>query len=157
RDQANSLLDMAKMRRNSQKRDAEKPFLSHFRDLQGVKLLSLPFRQDLLDCPAQGSQLLATKCDCPDLAGQIEEAPLHFRDFLAKSVHVEILDNSPAGQEGFTCESQDFRQECALLDQDGPRLDGVWHLGSSRRLQRHIVWQHLAPAVSCFRWTQYLC
>lgn len=30
-------------------------------------------------------------------------------------------------------------QECALLDQDGARLDGVWHLGSSRRLQWHIA------------------
>src|SRR5258708_38069373 len=61
RDQANPLLDMAKMGRNTHKRNAEEPFRSHFRNLQGVKLLSLPSRQDLHDCPAQGSQPFATK------------------------------------------------------------------------------------------------
>ena len=88
------------MGRNTHKRNAEEPFRSHFRNLQGVKLLPLLFRQDLLGCPAQGSQVLATKGDCPELVNQIEEVPLRFLDFLAKSVPIEILDNSPAGQEG---------------------------------------------------------
>src|SRR5258708_36336701 len=63
---------------------------------------------------------------------------------------------SPARCTGLTFESQHFRQVCALLDQDGPRLDGVWHLGSSWCLECHIVRQQLARAVRCFRWTQSL-
>ena len=54
------------------------------------------------------------------------EGPARFVDFSTQSVPIEIFDLSPTGA-GLTFESQDFRQECALLDQDGPRLDGVWH------------------------------
>lgn len=109
------------MGRNTHKRNAEEPFRNDFRDFQGVKLLSLPFRQDLLDCPAQGSQLLATEGDRPDLAGQIEEAPLRFFYFLTKSAPIEILNNSPARQENFTLDRQACWQKRVLSDEDGSR------------------------------------
>ena len=115
---------------NTHKRNAEEPFRNDFRDFHGVKLLSFPFRQDLVDCPAQGSQLLATKGDCPDLAGQIEEVPLRFLDFLAKSVPIEILYNSPARQENFTLDRQACWQKRVLSDEDGSRCVVGWHLYS---------------------------
>src|SRR5271169_4232367 len=121
---------MAKMSRNTYKRNAEKPFRSHFRNLQRVKLLSLPFHQELLDCLPQGSQLLATKGDCSDLANQIEEVPLRFLDFSAKSISIEILDKSPARQESFTLDRQACWQKRVLSDEDGSRYFVGRHLYS---------------------------
>ena len=68
---------------NTHERDAEEPFRNDFRDFQGVKLLPLLFRQDTLDCPAQGSWPFTTKGDCPDLTRQIEEVPIRCLDFSA--------------------------------------------------------------------------
>ena len=113
---------------NTHERNAEEPFRNDFRDFQGVKLLSLLFRQDTRDCPAQGSLPLTTKGDCPDLARQLEEVPPRFLDFSTKFVPIEISDCSPARQEGFTFERQVCRQRCVFPNQNGPCSISVWHL-----------------------------
>src|SRR5713226_6474412 len=128
----------------------------HSHDFQGVKFRRLRVRQDLLDCPAERLLFVKTEDGRSDFTIPPGEGPARFVDLSTQSVPIEILDKSPARCTGLTFESQDFRQECALLDQDGPRLDGVWHLGSSRRLQWQIAREQLAPAVRCFRWTQSL-
>src|SRR6266850_8326879 len=109
----------------------------HSHDFQGIKFRRLWARQDLLHCPAERLLLVNTKYGRAELTSKAEEGPSRFADFSIQSVPIEILDQSPARHTGLTFESQGFRQECALLDQDGPRLDGVCHLGSSRRLQAH--------------------
>jgi hypothetical protein len=65
-----------------------------------------------------------------DFTGPPGEGPARFVDFSTKSMPIEIFDQSPARCAGLTFDSHDFRQECALLDQDGPPLDGGWHFYS---------------------------
>src|SRR5882672_8353706 len=108
---------------------------------QGIKFRRLWARQDLLDCPAERLLLVNTKYGRAELTSKAEEGPSRFADFSIQSAPIEILDQSPARHTGLTFESQGFRQECAILDQDGPRLDGVWHWGSPRRLSWRIVLQ----------------
>jgi hypothetical protein len=54
-----------------------------------------------------------------ELTSQAEGDPSPYVDFSIQSVAIEILDKSPTRRTGRTSESQGFRQECALLDQDG--------------------------------------
>src|SRR6266850_5741493 len=110
----------------------------HSHDFQGIKFRRLWARQDLLDCPAERLLLVNTRDRRSELTSKAEEGPSRFADFSIQSAPIEILDQSPARHTGLTFESQGFRQECALLDQDRPRLDGVWHWGlSSASLVAH--------------------
>src|SRR5216684_4539289 len=99
----------------------------HSHDFQGVEFRRLRARQDLLDCPAECFLLVNAKDGRVELTSQAEEGPSRFADFSIQSVPIEILDKSPTRHTGLTFESQGFRQECPLLDQDGARFDCVWH------------------------------
>src|SRR5216684_4229295 len=135
---------------------SEKMFRGHSRDFQGIKFPRLQVRQDSLDCSAYRLLSVKTEFGCPDFTGQPEKGPSRFADFSTQSVPIEIFDQSPASRTGLTFESQRVRQECPILDQDGTRLDCVWHLGPPRRLQWCIVRQQLAPTVACLGWTRSL-
>jgi len=61
-----------------------------------------------------------------------------------------FLTNFQPGAQGSLSNRRTFGKSVPSLDQDGPRLEGVWHLGSSRRFQWRIVRHQLAPAIRCF-------
>src|SRR6266852_820374 len=119
---------MPEMSGNTHKRKAEEPFRNNFRNFHTVKLLAFLFRQNTLDCPAQGSYSLATKSDCPDLTGQVEKVPIRTLNVSGQRRAIKILDDFPARQEGFTFDRQVRRQRRAFLDENGHRSIDVWHL-----------------------------
>src|SRR5260370_7009812 len=87
---------MPEMSGNTHKRKAEEPFRNNFRNFHTVKLLAFLFRQNTLDCPAQGSYSLATKSDCPDLTGQVEKVPIRTLNVPGHRRAINILTPSPA-------------------------------------------------------------
>jgi len=119
---------MAGMGGNIHEWNPEEPFRNHFRNLQGVKLLSLLFRQNTLHCPAQGSWPIATQDSGFYFTGQVEKVPIRTADVSDQRRAIKILDDSPAGQEGFTFDRQVRRQSCVFPNQDGPCSVTAWHL-----------------------------
>src|SRR6267154_5849760 len=128
RDQANALLDMSRMSGNAHEWNAEEAFRNNFRNLQGVKLLSLLLRQNTLHCPAQGSWPVATQDGGSYFTGHVEKVPIRTLDVPCQRSAIRILDDSPAGQEGFTFDRQVRGQGCCFPNQNGPRSISVWHL-----------------------------
>src|SRR6266403_977245 len=129
RDQANALLDMSRMSGNAHEWNAEETFRNDFRNLQGVKLLSLLLRQNTLHCPAQGSWPVATQHGGSYFTGQVEKVPICAVDVSRHRRAIKILDDSPARQEGFTFDRQVRRQRCVFTNQNGPCSVSAWHLG----------------------------
>jgi len=112
---------------------------SHSHDFQGIKFRDSGLAR-IARLPSGASfarqyQIRSCRAD-----QQAEEGPSRFADFSIQSAPIEILDQSPAGTQGSLSNRRDSGKS-GHLDQDGPRLDGVWHWGSPRRLSWRIVLQ----------------
>src|SRR5258708_35988652 len=114
--QGNVLRAMPRMGGHTRKRNAEEPLRNDFRNLQRVKLLPLLLRQDTLHCSAQGSWPIATQDRCSHCTSQVEKVPIRALDVSGQRSAIEILDDSPARQEGFTFDRQVRRQRRVLPD-----------------------------------------
>jgi len=118
-------------------RNVSRPPRPPSHDFQGIKFRRLGARQDLLDCPAERLLLVNTRDHRSELTSKAEEGPSRSRIFRSNRT-IEIRDNRQPGTQALF-ESQGFRQECTILDQDGPVLMVSGIGGSPRRLSWRIV------------------
>ena len=103
---------------NTHKRNAQEPFRNNFREFQGIKLLPFLFRQNTLHCPSQGFWPVATQDGSSGLTGQLEKVPVRSLDLLGQRIAIEISNDSPARQEGFTLNRKRCWQRCVFLDEN---------------------------------------
>src|SRR5580692_6913096 len=120
RNSIDALLDLPGVGRETQIGNAQEPFRSRFRSLQGVELLPVLFRENTLYRPARGAQPIPTQDSRSYFARQVEEVPIRSFELSGDLRAIEILDDSPPRHEGITFDRHVRRQSCAFPDEDGP-------------------------------------
>lgn len=103
---------------------------SNLFDFQGITFCRLGICQDLLQRFANRLPCIKSEDGHIGFVLRIGRGPAHFVDFSIETECTKIPDQSPAGHIGITPDHQASGQGSAVLYQDGPRSNSIWHLHS---------------------------